>query len=144
MFQPLKNVTDFQSSVVFQPIPRTITNKGIANGGNSLGLDGTEDLVCELFRLCFRPRTKISPIHVPTTGINVGPANSGPFQSSISQSNGPSPEMIPLSILQPSRSCVKALRSPSPRIFTTNISISTTLCSLKTRLPGTGSGTSSS
>ena len=53
VFQPLQNVTDFQSSVVLQPIPRTITNKGITNGGNSLGLDGTEDLICEL-RLFFR------------------------------------------------------------------------------------------
>ena len=48
VFQPLRNVTDFQASVVLQPIPRTITNKGISNGGNSLGLDGTEDLICEL------------------------------------------------------------------------------------------------
>ena len=59
VFQPLKNVTDFQSSVVLQPIPRTITNKGITNGGNSLGLDGTEDLICEL-RMTFRRLTQKS------------------------------------------------------------------------------------
>ena len=144
VFQPLKNVTDFQSSVVFQPIPRTITNKGITNGGNSLGLDGTEDLICELFRLCFRPLTKVSPLHIPTKGINEGHANPGSFQSSISQSNGLLPKMIPLSILEPSRSCAKALRSPSPRTFTTTFCISITLCSLKTQLPGMGSGISSS
>ena len=47
VFRPIKNVTDFQSSVVLQPIPRTITSKGAENGGNVLGLDGSEDLVCK-------------------------------------------------------------------------------------------------
>ena len=142
VFQPLRNVTDFQASVVLQPIPRTITNKGINNGGNSLGLDGSKDLICEL-RLYFYLHTQITTISIPTLGITAGPTNTSSFQSSISQSSGPSPKMTLLSTLQPSRSSAKALRLPSPRTFTTNFSTSITLSNLKTQLPGMVSGTSS-
>ena len=33
--------------VVLEWLPRTFTSKGAGPGGNSLGLDGKEDLVCE-------------------------------------------------------------------------------------------------
>ncbi|KAL8823503.1 MAG: hypothetical protein Q9191_005796 [Dirinaria sp. TL-2023a] len=44
-YQPVQNVPDFQASIVLQPMPRSITSRGAASGGNSLGLDGKEDLV---------------------------------------------------------------------------------------------------
>ena len=44
-YQPVQEVPDFQASIVLQPMPRSITSRGAANGGNSLGLDGKEDLV---------------------------------------------------------------------------------------------------
>lgn len=61
VFRPIKNVTDFQSSVVLQPIPRTITSKGAANGGNVLGLDGSEDLVCKFSPFSWCPSIFIPP-----------------------------------------------------------------------------------
>ena len=44
-YQPVQQVPDFQASIVLQPMPRSITGRGAASGGNSLGLDGKEDLV---------------------------------------------------------------------------------------------------
>ncbi|KAI9775941.1 MAG: hypothetical protein M1835_005658 [Candelina submexicana] len=43
-FRDIKPKGTFTFSNYFQPIPRSITNKTAANGGNVLGLDGTEDL----------------------------------------------------------------------------------------------------
>lgn len=47
-FAPLQRMEKFQASFVLQPIPTSITEKGIFKGGNSLGL-GCEDgnLVCQ-------------------------------------------------------------------------------------------------
>ena len=41
---PVSN-TNYTFNNVFQPIPRSITAKSAANGGNVLGLDPTKDVV---------------------------------------------------------------------------------------------------
>ena len=81
IFQPLKNVTDFQASVVFQPISRSITTKGALNGGNSLGLEGSRDLICKSNK-----RTHYSGFQALPSNISFHTP-----QSSTSPSNGPSP-----------------------------------------------------
>jgi hypothetical protein len=45
-YQPVQSVAAFQASIVLQPMPCSITSRGAANGGNVLGLDGSQDLVC--------------------------------------------------------------------------------------------------
>lgn len=45
-FGTLMPVVGFEGSWVLQPMPRSITAKSAAHGGNALGLDGSEDLVC--------------------------------------------------------------------------------------------------
>lgn len=47
-FASLFLVPGFEGSWVLQPMPRSITSKSAASGGNPLGLDGSEDLVCTL------------------------------------------------------------------------------------------------
>ena len=51
VFQPIQNIANFQASFVLQPVPKSITEKGGLKGGNSLGLDGCEDLVCRFCAL---------------------------------------------------------------------------------------------